>query len=106
MEETLQEDKEFESKETVKDDRTKIESSPNQTDVSDLLAALKSVKTEEQELLSRKNKLQATQNELVKEVVTQIDAKKKGLAALKSEVAFLQNKCNELERALGIPVYE
>lgn len=106
MTETLQEDKKSAAIETSQADQANVKSLPGEDAVSEMLETLKSVKIEEQELLSKQKGLLATQNDLLKEVVTQIDAKKKSIAALKSQVAFMQNKCNELERALGIPVYE
>jgi len=106
MEETLQGSHGLESNETAKENQAKIESSPNEVNVSDLIATLKNVKTEEQELLSKRKELQTTQNDLTNQVKTEIDAKKTVISGLKSEIAFLQNKCNELERALGIPVFE
>ena len=105
MQEAQQDIQELRTNETDKEGQLAIESSSDQVNVSEMLETLKSVKNEEQELLSQRKKLQATQSELLNEVVTQIDTKKKAIAALKSEVVFLQNKCNELERALGIPVY-
>lgn len=106
MEESLHENQEIEISKTGKEDQLATEFSPNDVNVSDMLATLKSIKTEEQELLSKRQKLQTTQKELLGQVISEIDTKRKAVAALKSEVVFLQNKCNELERAIGIPVYE
>ncbi len=74
--------------------------------VSELIANLKKFKNEEQELLRQKKELLATENELRNQAIEEIDAKEKVINGLKSEVAFLQNKCTELEQALGIPVYQ
>ncbi len=73
---------------------------------SDLIATLKNIKTEEQELLRQKEQLQTTESELRNQAISEIDEKKKVLKGLKSEINFLQNKCNELEQALGISVYK
>ncbi len=70
--------------------------------VSELIANLKKFKNEEQELLRQKKELLATENELRNQAIEEIDAKEKVINGLKSEVAFLQNKCTELEQALGI----
>jgi len=81
----------------------------NEPLTSDLIATLKSVKVEEQELLKQKEELQTTEKELKEQAAAQIDAKRKRIEGLKSEVIFLQKKCNELEQALGIritPIYQ
>jgi seryl-tRNA synthetase len=78
----------------------------NELSASDLIATLNSLKTEEQDLLREREHLQKEENELQNQAFTLIDEKKKALKGLKSEIQFLQNKCNELEQALGIPVYE
>ena len=85
--------------------QTKVEES-NEQNVSDLIATLKNIKLEEQELLHQREQLQTTESELKNQAITEIDEKKQVLKGLKSEIIFLQNKCNELEQALGIPVYK
>ena len=85
--------------------QTKDEES-NELSVSDLIATLKGVKIEEQELLRQRDHLQTTETELRNQAITEIDEKKQTLKGLKSEITLLQNKCNELEQALGIPVYK
>ncbi len=86
-------------------DETKVEQS-NELSVPDLIATLNGIKTEEQELLREREHLQKEENELRSIAITQIEEKKRALKGLKSEVIFLQNKCNELEQALGVPVYK
>jgi len=83
---------------------TKVEQS-NELSVPDLISTLNGIKTEEQELLREREHLQKEENELRSIAITQIDEKKRALKGLKSEVMYLQNKCNELEQALGVPVY-
>ncbi len=78
----------------------------NELSVTDLIATLKDIKMEEQELLRQRDHLQTTQSELRNQAIMEIDQKKQTLKGLKSEIIFLQNKCNELEQALGIPVYK
>ena len=83
----------------------KVEQS-NELSVPDLIATLNGIKTEEQELLREREHLQKEENELRSIAITQIDEKRRALKGLKSEVMFLQNKCSELEQALGVPVYK
>ena len=106
MMEELQKEKTTESnKIVIAWDQTKIAQS-NELGVSDLIATLKSIKIEEQELQRQRKDLQATESELRNQAIAEIDGKKKVVEGLKSEIAFLQNKCDELEQALGIPVYK
>ena len=96
------------SKTTIPWDQTKVDQLNDFSD-SDLIATLKGIKTEEQDLLRERERLQATQTGLRNQAVTQIDEKKKALKGLKSEIAVLQNKCNELEQAIAnliIPIYK
>ena len=96
--EVLQEDQELESNEITKPEHT----SSNKISVTDLIATLKSAKIEEKELLSQRKELEATENELRSQAITEIENKKKAIAGLKTQIAFQQNKCSELEQALGI----
>jgi len=99
MQEIVRKNPELESNEITEADQT------NKSNVSELIATLRNIKTEEQELLLQKIKLQETENDLRNQAMTEIEEKQKRLSGLKSEIAFLQKKCNELEQALGIPVY-
>ena len=101
----LQEEQEPESNETAQTDHITIELSSNKVSISDLIATLKSVKAEEKELLIQRKDLQATENDLRNQAIAEIENKKKALTGLKTEITFLQNKCEELEQALGISVY-
>jgi hypothetical protein len=78
------------------------EDQSNEVDVSDLIANLKGIKKEEQELLQKRKELQATELELRNQALAEFDEKKNMVEGLKAQVAFLQKKCNELEQALGI----
>ena len=89
----------------IPDDETKTVELNKLSD-PDLIATLKGIKIEEQELLQELEHLQTTEGELRNQAVVQIDEKKRALKGLKSQVIFLQNKCYELEQALGIPVYK
>jgi predicted transcriptional regulator len=98
MVETLQEDQESESNEISKSSQT----SSNKISVTDLIATLKNVKTEEKELLSQRKELEETENDLRNQAITEIENKKKAIAGLKTQIAYQQNKCYELEQALGM----
>jgi predicted transcriptional regulator len=74
----------------------------NELDVSDLMANLKGIKNEEQELLRKRKELQATELELRNQAIAEYDEKKNMIEGLKSQIAFLQKKCSELEQVLGI----
>jgi hypothetical protein len=105
MEEILQEDRELESNEISKTNQTNNETASTKISISDLIATIKSVKIEEKELLNQRKELQETENDLRNQAIVEIDQKKKVISGLKSEIVFLQNKCGELEQALGIAVY-
>jgi predicted transcriptional regulator len=101
----LQEEQEPGSNETTQANRTEIESSLNKVSISDLISTLKNLKAEEKQLLIQRKELQATENDLRNQAIAEIDDKKKALTGLKTEIAFIQNKCEELEQALGISAY-
>jgi hypothetical protein len=98
MVETLQDDQEMESNEIEKPDQT----SSNKISITDLIATLKNVKIEEKELLTQRKELEATEKDLRTQATTEIENKKKAIAGLKTQIAFQQNKCSELEQALGL----
>jgi hypothetical protein len=100
MVEVLQDVQESESNKN----NTQTAQPTNELPASDLIATLKSIKIEEQELLKERKELQATETELKGQAIAQIEGKKKIIEGLKSEVVFLQSKCDELEQALGIPI--
>jgi predicted transcriptional regulator len=79
---------------------------PSETNVSELIAQLKNIKIEEEELLIQRKKLQTTENDLRNQAIAEIEEKQKRLTGIKTEIEFLQKKCGALEQALGIPVYE
>jgi predicted transcriptional regulator len=85
----------------IVESQTKVEQL-NELDISDLMANLKRIKNEEQELLHKRKELQATQLELQKQAIAEFDEKKNMIEGLKVQIAFLQKKCSELEQALGI----
>ena len=105
MGQMLQKDQESDSNEIGNLNQTNAKPT-NDTSASDLISTLKSVKIEEQELLSQIKQLRANETDLRNQAIAEIDAKKMRMAGLKSEIELLQNKCNELEEALGIPVYK
>lgn len=93
---------EIESNETTKPDQTKREPKQNIISITDLIATLKDVKTEEKELLNKRKELETTENDLRTQAIEEIENKKRTITGLKTQIAFQQNKCNELEQALGI----
>ncbi len=97
MVETLQEDREVESNEIDEPNQTS-----NNISATDLIATLKAVKMEEKELLTQRKELESTERELRTQATTEIENKKKAIAGLKAQIAFQQNKCSELEQALGL----
>ncbi len=98
MVEVLQEDEELESNEITKPEHT----SSNKISITDLIATLKNVKIEEKELLTQRKELESTENDLRTQAITEIENKKKAITGLKTQIAYQQNKCSELEQALGI----
>jgi hypothetical protein len=80
----------------------KTEEQSKQLDVSDLISNLRDIKKEEQELLSKRNKLQSTEIELRNQAIVEFGEKKNTVERLKVQIEFLQKKCSELEQALGI----
>jgi predicted transcriptional regulator len=100
MQEILRKNPDMESNEINLTDQT------GENSISELMATLKNVKIEEEDLFIQRKKLQETENDLRSQAMAEIDEKQKRLKGLKSEIVYLQKKCNELEQALGIPVYE
>jgi predicted transcriptional regulator len=90
------------SKETNKTAVDESQGEPDELCVSELISNLKEIKKEEQELLRKRNELQATELELRNQVVAEVDEKKDTIARLKAQITFLQKKCDDLEQALGI----
>jgi predicted transcriptional regulator len=93
---------EIEPKETTKTNQTKNESKSNSISITDLVATLKNIKNEEKQLLSQRKELEATENDLRNQAIEEIENKKRTISGLKTQIAFQQNKCSELEQALGI----
>jgi predicted RNase H-like nuclease (RuvC/YqgF family) len=75
----------------------------NTPDDSDLLASFQKMKKEEEELLEQKQDLITKAQGLQSKLTEEIEKKKTAIKDLKSEIPGLQNKCNELAQALGIP---
>ena len=93
---------EIESNETTKTNQTKNEPKLNTISITDLIATLKNVKTEEKQLLTQRKELETTENDLRNQAIEEIENKKRAIAGLKTQITFQQNKCSELEQALGI----
>ena len=105
MGQMLQKDQESDSNEIDNSNQISTETT-NDRSSSNLISTLKSIKSEEQVLLAQIQKLRANETDLRNQAIAEIDGKKMRMAGLKSEIELLQNKCNELEEALGIPVYK
>jgi hypothetical protein len=93
---------EIESNETTKPNQTKNEPKSNTISITDLVATLKDVKNEEKKLLNQKKELEKTENDQRNQATEEIENKKRKIAELLTQIAFQQNKCRELEQALGI----
>jgi predicted transcriptional regulator len=91
-----------ETNKTAVDELQKEEEKTDELCVSELISNLKEMKKEEQDLLRKRNELQAEELELRNQVVAEVDEKKDTIARLKAQITFLQKKCDELEQALGI----
>jgi predicted nucleic acid-binding Zn-ribbon protein len=75
--------------------------SSNTISIADLITTLQKVKKEEQDLTEKKQTLQTTENNLRNKIVDEIYRTNNAIESLKSEVSSLEDKCNELSRALG-----
>jgi predicted transcriptional regulator len=106
MEQTLQKQQPSDSNEKEAPNQAHTEPTSKDTSASELISTLRNIKIEEQELLAKRKELQANETELRNQALAEIDAKKMRITGLKTEIELLQNKCNELEEALGIPVYK
>jgi len=100
--EVIQKQPSTETNKTAVDELQKEEEKTDELCVSELISNLKEIKKEEQDLLRKRNELQAEELELRNQVVAKVDEKKDTIARLKAQITFLQKKCDELEQALGI----
>jgi len=89
--------------ETYKKDLPVIEASTKAPDVSDLLAYLQKMRTEEQELLATKEGLLIKEQDLQSRLVTEIDRKKIAIDELKLTIQNLENRCKDMAQALANP---
>ena len=96
---------EIESVQTTTPNQTRNEPKLNTLSITDLIATLKNVKTEEKQLLSQRKELETTENDLRNQAVEEIE-KKRTLAGLKTQFALQQNKCCEFEQALSSMLQE
>ncbi len=92
---------ETESNETTRLNQTKNEPKSNTISITELVATLKDVKNEEKKLLNQKKELEKTENDQRNQATEEIENKKRTIAELITQIAFQQNKCRELEQALG-----
>lgn len=76
--------------------------SMNSLDVSELYLSFQNLKTEEQELLARKQDLLSIEQNLREKLLTEVIAKKKAIEALNLEISTLQNTCKEISEGLQL----
>ena len=69
--------------------------------VSDLVTTYQKAKKEEQDLTKKKISLQMTEKNLRIKILEEIDSTTNTIKNLKAEVLSLEDRCNELSRALG-----
>ena len=72
----------------------------NLLDVSDLYASYQKIKTEEQELLVRKQDLLKMERYLRRRLLKEINKKTKTIETLHQEILALQNTCREISQEL------
>ena len=75
--------------------------SMNSLDVSELYISYQKLKTEELELLERKQELLSTEQDLRESLLTEITKKKKAIEALHLEISALENICREISEGLA-----
>jgi hypothetical protein len=75
--------------------------SMNSLDISELYESYQKLKTEEQELLERKQDLLSTEQGLRENLLTEINKKKKAIETLHLEIAVLENTCKEISQGLA-----
>jgi len=90
------------SENSEKTDAKQFAQSTNYPDSLELLESLQKVNTKEYKLLEIKQNLLQIQKTLDNNLVNEIDKKKKTIANLTIEISALQNKCQQLSKALGI----
>jgi predicted transcriptional regulator len=100
--EIIQKQPSTETNKTDVDELQKEEAKTDEFCVSELISNLKEIKKEEQDLLRKRNELQAEELKLRNQVAAEVDEKKDTIARLKAQITFLQKKCDDLEQVLGI----
>jgi hypothetical protein len=70
-----------------------------------LTTTLETLKQEENLLLNQKQQLESIGEQLRLRKLEEIEKKKQGINALKTEIPELKQKCESLAKALEIPVY-
>ena len=101
MTESLDENQESESAMAIGTSKPAPVAPSSAMSVSDLVATFQKAKKEEQDLAKKKISLQMTEKNLRNKIVEQIDETNTTIKNLKSEVLSLEDRCNELSRALG-----
>lgn len=70
--------------------------------ISELYASYQKTKTEEQELLNRKQNLLSMEQNLIERLLKEIDIKKKSIKALNQEITALEDICREISQELKL----
>jgi hypothetical protein len=74
----------------------------NSPAISELYAFYQKTKTEEQELLNRKQNLLSMEQNLIERLLKEIDIKKKSIKALNQEITALEDTCREISQELEL----
>ena len=82
-----------------------VEELPSASDILELTASLRKMRTEEQQLLQIKQDLLKKQQDLKSRLVKEIAEKKIAIDDLKSEIPGIQNSCRKLGQVLGVDIY-
>lgn len=74
----------------------------NSPAISELYASYQKIKTEEQELLDRKQNLLSMEQNLIEKLSKEINIKKKSIKVLNQEITALENTCREISQELQL----
>lgn len=99
----VMEPKWLQAKSEKTEQKTRAESL-SEASISELLSSLQTMKAEEQDLNAQKGELLEKERELRSVLVDEISRKSVIIADLKSEVLELKRACEEISRALNLPV--
>ncbi|HMK94095.1 MAG TPA: hypothetical protein VK536_01720 [Candidatus Limnocylindrales bacterium] len=83
-------------------DGPQAEASRDPPDFVNLLASLRKMRTEEQQLLEVKRDLLATERRLHSKLIAEIDEKKEAIDELRSEILASENICKQIGQVFGV----